>query len=160
MLRNETEIGICLCEKFCQFIHAFHLFMWHIHSCVVFTHFFYLFRHRNHSHVALYLCVVFTHLFYIFIHRNHSRVAVIHASYSFVLCTHLCVALIRLSPLFMRYFLSLISHISHAAWSLLDLIFSLIYTKSQILQPEYSAMINTSASEDIYKTYRRLTQLL
>ena len=80
------------------------------------------------------------------------------------LISHSCVALILQScvALILRSCVALMpcSCFSHAAWSPLDLLFSLTCIKSQTSQPEYSATVRTSMRADVHIAHCRPTQLL
>ena len=116
-------------------------------------------------HYAVFLSV---HAF--LVHALHSlTVAASHSSIipshsSIIHVSHSCVTLIHCScvALILRSCIALIPYscFSHAAWSLLDLLFSLTCIKSQTSQPEYSATVRTSMRADVHIAHCRPTQLL
>ena len=97
-------------------------------------------------------CITFIHALYSPMFSIYS--CVVHASYPFMRCTYSCVTFVH------AHVVSLFSRISHAAWSLLDLFFSLTCIKPQTSWPECSATIKTSALADVHKIHCWLTQLL
>ena len=99
-------------------------------------------------------CAAFLHVSHSFMRCTHPCSPSIHASYSFMRCTYSCVNFVH------AHVVSLLSRMSHAAWSLLDLFFSSTCIKSQTSWPECSAKIKTSARADVHKIHCWLPQLL